>query len=114
MSLSPRRNQVGHVVAAERVERGEGLAFEAPALGDVRRAGERVGDGVEVGGDVQPVELVVVAGVDDGDDLARRHGAHEPGEETSGADTTGERYEHSRECTSQAQRAGQAVTQRSR
>ena len=67
----------GDVVARERVERGEGLAFEAPALRGVRRAGERVGDRVEVGGDVQPVELVVVAGVDDRDDLVRRHGAHQ-------------------------------------
>ena len=86
----------GHVVAGERVERRERLAFEAPALRGVRRAGERVGDGVEVGGDVQPVELVVVAGVDDGDDVARRHDAHEPGEEPGGADTTGERCEHAR------------------
>ena len=85
---------MGDVVAGERVERGERLAFEAPALRGVRSAGERVGDRVEVGGDVQPVELVVVGGVDDGDDIARRDGAHEPGEETGGADTTGEGCEH--------------------
>ena len=72
-----------HVVAVERVERRERLAFEAPALLGVRRAGERVGDRVEIGGDVQPVELVVVAGVDDGDDIVRRHDAHESGEETA-------------------------------
>jgi hypothetical protein len=35
------------------------------------------------------VELVVVGGVDDGDDVTRRYRAHEPVQETSGADTTG-------------------------
>ena len=40
------------------------------------------------------MELVVVGGVDDRDDLRRRDGPHEPGEETGGTDTTGERREH--------------------
>ena len=92
----------GDVVAVERVERGERLALEAPALRGVRRAGERVGDRVEVGGDVQPVELVVVGGVHDRDDVARRDDADEPGEEPGGTDTTGEGREHACDPTAGA------------
>jgi hypothetical protein len=80
----------GHVVTRQRVERVERLAFESPALRDVRRAGEGVGDRVEVGGDVQSVKRVVVGGVDDCHDVGGRHDAHEPREKTSGAHTPGQ------------------------
>jgi hypothetical protein len=42
------------------------------------------------------VELVVVARIDDGDDLIRRYGAHESREEPGRADTAGKSNEHAR------------------
>ena len=47
----------------------------------VDRAGERVGDGVEVGADVQPVQHEVVADVDDGGDLGGAAHLHQPGQQ---------------------------------
>src|SRR6202041_2069443 len=53
------------VEALERREHVERFAVEAPALRAIHRARERVGDGVDIGRDVQPVKAFVVAGVDD-------------------------------------------------
>ncbi len=53
------------VKALERRQHVEGFALEAPSLCAIHRARERVGDGVDVGRDVQPVKGLVVAGVDD-------------------------------------------------
>src|SRR6185503_10585555 len=91
------REPRGYAVALERAEGGVGLAFETPTLGNVRRAGQRVGDRVEVGGDVEVVELVVVAGVDDRNDVGGRHDLHEPGEKAGGADAAGKGREHARD-----------------
>ena len=81
-------------VALERTEGGEGLPGEAPAGLGVVGAGEGVGDRVEVGADEQPVEPVVVAGVDDHRDLARVDHVEQAAQEAGGSDATGERHDH--------------------
>ena len=74
----PRRSRrPNRRVARWRTARGasiacHALAGQAPAPLGVDGAGQRVRDGVEVGGDRQPVEHGVVAGVDDGRDRRRR------------------------------------------
>jgi hypothetical protein len=56
--------------------------------------GEGVGDAVEVGAHPQAVELVVVAGVDDGSDRRGIHDVDETTEEPGCTDTAGEGSEH--------------------
>ena len=86
----------GHAVAVEGVDRGEGLALEAPAQRGVVGVGERVRDAVEVGADPQPVELVVVARVDDRGDRRGIDDVDQPAEEAGGPDTSGQSDEHAR------------------
>ena len=83
-------------VAVERVHHAEALVGEAPALLGVLGAGERVGDGVEVGGDGEAVEAVVVGGVHDHRDRGRVDDPDEPAQEAGGSDSTGERDDHPR------------------
>ena len=81
-------------VAGERVDGGEGLAGEAPAGLGVLGAGQGVGDGVEVGADVEAVEPVVVAGVDDDGDVGRVDDLDEPAEEARRPHTARQRRDH--------------------
>ena len=60
-----------------------------PQPGGPDRPGQGVGDGVEVGRNVQAVEDVVVAGVADDHDVLGRHGPHQPPEEAGRPDTPG-------------------------
>ena len=83
------------VVALERVEARERLALETPTELAVGSAGERVGDGIEVGAHEQSVELVVVTGVADDDELLRRDGLHEAREEPRRTDSTSQAHQHS-------------------
>ncbi len=53
------------------VHGAEGVSAEAPPRGRVDGTGKGVGDRVEVWADVQSVQLGVVTGVDDADDLGR-------------------------------------------
>ncbi len=62
---------------------------------DRREAGERVEDGVEVGRDVQAVELVVVAGVDDDGEVVAGDHAGEAAQEAGGADAAGQHRDRS-------------------
>ena len=66
------------------------LAGEPPAALGIDRLGERVRDRVEVGGDVQAVELGVVAGVDDGGDLAGVDHPDDAPQQTCRTDTAGD------------------------
>ena len=84
----------GHAVALERAEGHEGLAREAPAGLGVVGAGERVGDGIEVGADPQPVEPVVVAGIAHDDHIARIDHLQQPREEARRADSTCQGRDH--------------------
>ena len=59
------------LVPIKRLHRRPRLAREAPTAFGIDRAGERVGDGVEVGADVQTVQHDVVGGVDDRGHLGR-------------------------------------------
>jgi hypothetical protein len=52
----------------QRTQRGERVALDTPALRRIGQRRQRVEDGVEIGGDVEPEELLVVARIpDDGD-----------------------------------------------
>ena len=70
------------------------LTGQAPARLGVDGTCQRVGDGVEVGADVQPVEHDVVAGVDDCRDLLGRHDAEQARQHAGGSDAAGERNDH--------------------
>ena len=70
-SRSPRLNHVGAAERGHRLQAVERLVRAAPAARDVEQAGQRVGHGVEVGRDVQPPDLGVVAGVADDGEVAR-------------------------------------------
>ncbi len=70
-SRSPRPNQLDAAVAFEHLHGLPGLARQAPAGLGVDGPGQGVGDGVEVGADVQAVQHEVVADVDHGGDAGR-------------------------------------------
>src|SRR5947207_3101310 len=76
---------------AERAEAGEGVARDTPAPHRVAPPGERVEDGVEVRGDVETEELLVVARVADDGEAARLDEAGEAPQEASPADATRQR-----------------------
>ena len=71
------------VEAGERAQRVEALALKAPSGRRIGGAGERVDDRVEVGRDVKPVELLVVAGVDDYAKARLAGHAHQAAQELS-------------------------------
>ena len=58
------------------------------------QAGQGVGDGVDVGGDVQAVQDHVVAGVDDRRDLRRVDHLHQPRQQAGRTHSTGQGHEH--------------------
>src|SRR5262249_9731605 len=80
----------GAAVALEALHRAPGLVAQAPAPLGVDGVGQRVDDRVEVGADVQPVEVDVVADVDDGGDQLGRHHLHDAGQEPGGAPPAGQ------------------------
>src|ERR1700686_5181527 len=59
------------VEPAQRVERVEALALETPSVGAIDDAGERVNHRVDIGRNVEPVEMLVIAGIDDDAQPAR-------------------------------------------
>src|SRR5437870_10095901 len=67
---------------------GEAVAREAPPATPRRDAGERVDDGVEVRRDVEPEELLVVAGVADDREPPRVSASDEAREEPGPAHAT--------------------------
>ena len=84
--LEPRLAAVG----GQRLHRLPRLADEPPAGLGVHRAGEGVGDRVEVGADVQAVQHGVVADVDDRGDVGRVDHLEQAGEEASRPDAAGQ------------------------
>ena len=85
------REPGGLAEPAERAEAGEGVARDTPAPHRVAPPGERVEDGVEVRGDVETEELLVVARVADDGEAARLDEAGEAPQEASPADATRQR-----------------------
>ena len=71
------------VEPAERVERVEAFAFEAPAMLAIDDTGECIDDGVNVGRDVETIKVLVVAGIDDDGHLARIDALDQAAEELS-------------------------------
>ena len=80
----------GLAEARHLLEGVEGLAAQPPALPLVDEAGERVADGVEIGGDVQAPELGVVAGIADDGERGGREQRRQPPQELGRARPTGE------------------------
>ena len=85
MSRSPSRNQPGAAPSLRRLERIPALAGAPPASLGVDQPAERVEEAVEIGRDVQPEDLEVVAHVADHGQLARREDGGEPTCEASSA-----------------------------
>ncbi len=77
-------------VAAQRTHCLPRLACETPTGLGVVGPGERVGDRVQVRGDVQPVHDHVVAGVHHSGHLSRRHHLHQPRQKPGGTDPAGQ------------------------
>src|SRR5215472_13753217 len=71
------------IEALERRERVERLALETPFLRAIHYPRERIGDRVDIRRDVQPVELFVVARVDDDGQPRRIDSTNESAEELS-------------------------------
>ena len=80
----------GHpAVAPEGLHGLPGLADQAPAGLGVDRPGQGVGDRVDVGADVQAVQLDIVAGVDHRGDRRRVDDLHEAAQHPGGAHPSG-------------------------
>ncbi|TPW17472.1 MAG: hypothetical protein FD126_3639 [Elusimicrobia bacterium] len=75
-------------------ETAEGVVPDSPALRLVEKAGEGVGHGVEIRGDVKAPDARVVAGIADHRDLLGRNDGGEPSEELGGSGAAGERNYH--------------------
>ena len=86
------------------------LVPQTPAGVGIDLPGEGVGDGVDVGADVQPVQRGVVADVDDRGDLGGRDHLHQAGEEPSRADATREDGDQRKPFSSPLRRAKSAST----
>ena len=69
-----------HAETAEHLQSAEGVTGQTPTSFRVDQPGEGVGHGVEVGGDVEAVEGLVVAGVDHDGQVG---GREEPGQSES-------------------------------
>ena len=81
------------IEAAELLRRPEGLVATPPPALAVERVAQPVGDGIQIGGDMEPVHRDVVAGVHDGRDLRLwNRGAHSP-EETSPTGPSGQHHD---------------------
>src|SRR5215510_7920942 len=83
-SPSPSANQVSPPSAAS-------AAMKAQVSSRRGEAGERVHDGVEIGGDGEAEMLEVVAGIGDHHEIAARHDAAEPQRELGAADAAAQR-----------------------
>ncbi len=71
-----------------------GFVVAAPAEFTVRKARQRVGDGVDIGRDRHPEMLEIVAGVDDDQQVFGRHDARQAERELGAADPAGEGNDH--------------------
>ncbi len=81
------REPVGRPELAQPGHALQRVAGDAPALRSVDQAGQRAGDNIEVGRNIQPVQLEVVAGVDDRGHILGRGDLHQAFEKARGADT---------------------------
>ena len=77
----------------EPVDQGEAVPLEAEAQLWIDDAAECIRDDVEVRRDVDAVELAVVAGVDDRDELGWRHDLDQSAQQLGRADPAGERHD---------------------
>ena len=93
-------------VALQHRRRGIGLPGESPALDRIGQAGQGVHDGVEVGHHRQPVELQVVARVDDDRQVTRREHLLQAVGQLGPADPAGQSDD--RHASGDRRRAGQA------
>src|SRR5580704_8514579 len=71
------------VEPAQSVERVEALAFEPPAMLTIDHTAESVDHRVDVRRNVQPVKMLVVAGINDDVHLARIDALDQPAKELS-------------------------------
>ena len=98
------RGEWPHIaVALQSVHRLPALAGQTPARLGVDRSREGVGDGVEVGADVEAVQHDVVTGVHDRGDVGGRGHVNEARQEPGGAHATGKHGDH-RGASSMARR----------
>src|ERR1700677_2729200 len=82
------------VVASQGFERVEALALEAPAVGLVDDAAQRIGDGIDIRRDVESKELLVVTGVHDYREAARIDPEDEAAQELSCTHSPRQRGDH--------------------
>ena len=81
--------ELSHGLQAE-----EGVAFHAPSALAAQHAGEHIGDGVDVGGNVEAPPEQVIAGVDDQGDFFGGHDLAEAVDELGAASAAAEDADH--------------------
>ena len=74
----------------EHIQRVKGIAGDAPARCGIVKPGQGVGHGIQVGGNMQAVEFVIVPGVDDDGQALRREDFRQPQGQLGPADAAGE------------------------
>ncbi len=76
----------------QRFQTSEAVAANAPAVLRIRQTGQRVGDRIEIGRDVQSVNLGIVGGVADDEDAFGRNYARQAIQKTRGAYSARQRH----------------------
>src|SRR5215469_4746103 len=82
-------SQLSHSLKAE-----EGIALHAPATLLAQQAGQNIGDGIDVGGNVKPPPFEVVAGVDDESEFVGRDDLAQTINKFGAAGSSGEDHDH--------------------
>ena len=91
---SPRSVRALLAQAGHRLEAVEGIPAHPPPPGRIEQPGQGVGDGVEVGGDVEPPAVEVIAGVADDGEPAGVHHPRQAQEEPGGPGPTRQERDH--------------------
>ena len=81
-------------IAPEHLQRMEGITLNPPPLVSVMQTGQGVGHDVEIGRDMQAMQVDVIAGVADDDQLLGVHHFHQALQEFRGTDATREHCDH--------------------
>ena len=95
-SRSPRLNHPASPYRCNMARASKGVAANAPAALFVDQPGQRVGDDVNVGADVQAKAFQIIAGVADDGERFGVHDVHQAAQKFGGSDAACQRNDHPR------------------